>query len=152
MGIFSWLAGAVMLGISAHSLPRFEPLSVTGSLHAMPRLEPSAATGACACGFGVKTHATEAMQFATGCRRAPFTPKPGHMPQSPRLALSGAIVENHNRMKFSPAWVFGERLAHPYICVATGWGEPPDFWYPSMRGVAPFGGGAATTTGAPKLV
>jgi hypothetical protein len=35
-----------------------------------------------------------------------------------------------------------------HICAASGWGEPPDFWYPSMRGVAPAGCGAARPTTA----
>jgi hypothetical protein len=39
-----------------------------------------------------------------------------------------------------------QRKPRPYqrICAAIGWGEPPDFWYPSMRGVAPSGCGAAS--------
>ena len=49
--------------------------------------KPGAATGTCACGFGMKSHAKWDVQYAADFRRAPFTPKPGHMPRSPRLAL-----------------------------------------------------------------
>jgi hypothetical protein len=52
--------------------------------------------------------------------------------------------------------VFGIRCsqespANQFVCAAIGWGEPPDFWYPSMRGVAPSGCGAASPTTAARL-
>jgi len=43
---------------------------------ARPRVEPGAATGACACGFGVKTHANQTMQptTLTNARLSPQSP------------------------------------------------------------------------------
>ena len=57
---------------------------------------PRTATGQCACGFGVKTRAMRKnrSRFRSAfllvrltCLRAPFTPKPGRISQSPRSAL-----------------------------------------------------------------
>ena len=60
-----------------------------GPIEGMRRCtKPGAATGTCACGFGAKSRAKREVQHATDCRRAPFTPKPGHMTRSPRLAVT----------------------------------------------------------------
>jgi len=50
-------------------------------------VKPGTATGSGACGFGVKSRAKLTNQNARDGWRAPFTPKPGRLTQSPCLAL-----------------------------------------------------------------
>jgi len=49
------------------------------------RTKPGPATGPCAGGFGVKTHAKLTLRYCQALADAPFTPKPGHIAQSPCL-------------------------------------------------------------------
>jgi hypothetical protein len=67
--------------------------------------EHRTATGQCACGFGVKAHATRKMRATRWslifcysrqkCFRAPFPPKPGRIARSPRLRPSFEVCWGH---------------------------------------------------------